>query len=91
MRRALALVTVLALAACGDDDDDGVTDDNTPTIDAGPDAAGPDPTFAAYVIDQVLQNTDSTSDPRPFSEFADLPDPAAELDDTAAFDVLFLP
>jgi len=51
--------------------------DSGPAIDGRADGA-PRPTFAAFVHDQILNHTDSASDPVPFSTFATLVDEDAD-------------
>jgi hypothetical protein len=86
-----AAVTVLVVTACGDDSSGGAPIDAPVAIDAGSDAAIDGPvataTLTTFVIDQVLNNTDDTAAPAPFSAFENLPDP--DGDNAAAYDSLF--
>lgn len=83
--RWLALAALVATAACGDD---GAT---TPIDAATPDAldidAPPAVTFTSYVLDLVQNQTAGTTDPKPFADFATLPDPDA--DNPNAYEALF--
>ena len=87
MRIAIALA--LVLAACGDDGPS-----KQPMPDSGgmpPDAMGDAPpgemTFTSYVIDLVTNGTSGMAQPRPYSEFAMLPDP--DTSNASAYATLF--
>ena len=87
--RWLALATVFATAACGDNDDpadgDAGTDANNTMIDAGTDAT-PMVTFTSFVIQQVM-NPSATGDAIPFATIEPLPDPDKE--NPNAYEALF--
>ncbi len=76
MNKLLQLAIACGLAACG-------PDDHLTTGDANGSDSG---TLTAYVID-LVQSTDAT--PRPYSEFAALPDPDGDANNTAAYARLF--
>lgn len=87
MRIAIALV--LLAAACGDGKHKpGMPDSGMePSVDAMADAPVEQVTFTSYVIDMVTNGTNSTTQARPFAEFATLPDP--DLDNATAYQSLF--
>ena len=76
----LADLLAVPLAGCGDDDGVVTPDATTPTPDAGsgPDAAPPNGSFEAFVIDLVEHRTADDTAPVPFEDFADLPDTSNE-------------
>ena len=76
MKKLLQLAIVCGLAACGPEDHLTVGDAN------GSDSA----TLTSYVI-ALVQTTDGA--PRPYSEFASLPDPDGDANNTAAYGRLF--
>jgi hypothetical protein len=65
------LVVLLLLVACHDNP--AATMDGGP--DAAPDAAPPAATLTSFVIGIVEAETNLTSTPHPFADFATLPDP----------------
>ncbi len=87
---AIALAVGFGLAACGGDDEGGGGTDG-PRPDAETDAmdvdAPPAVTLTSYVIDLVTNQTAGNTDPRPYDDFAQLPDPDA--DNPAAYGALF--
>lgn len=89
-RAALAAMLAAALAACGDDG--GTANPDAKVIDApdpidAPIDAPPDPTFTAFVIDLVLNQTAGNREPVPYDSFANLPDP--DTNNPAAYSSLF--
>lgn len=82
--KKLALVLLVALAACGDDAP-------TKMPDGGMDADGgtEEMTLTSYVKDLVLNQTTSTAMPRPYSEFSSLPDPDGDANNGSAYSSLF--
>jgi hypothetical protein len=87
VRFAIVLVLV---AACGDgkpklDMPDGSME--PPTPDSMADAAIEQMTFTSYVIDMVTNGTSNTAQPRPYAEFATLPD--LDLANPTAYQTLF--
>lgn len=91
--RALALAfAALAAVACGDNssppaDPDAQGPDAPPPIDAGIDAPVDAATFTTFVIDQIVNHTDSTGAPVPASVYGALADP--DVNNPAAYDSLF--
>jgi hypothetical protein len=86
----IAALLLLVLTACGD---------GKPKVDK-PDSGGAEPmadamvdapmgqlTFTAYVIDMVTTGTSNLAQPRPYAEFATLPD--LDLANPAAYQMLF--
>ncbi len=95
--KKLLVLAVLA-AACGDNNKatpgDGGSDASDAGVDAPVDAprdappdAPPAATFTSFVIDQIQNQTSSTTNPVPFATFMGLPDPDSE--NPAAYNVLF--
>ena len=85
--RWLALAAALmASAACGDDDKPADPDAST-IIDANDTDAPPAVTFTSFVIDQVMNQTSATTDPKPYADFETLPDP--DKDNPNAYEALF--
>ncbi|HVV84485.1 MAG TPA: hypothetical protein VHE35_15560 [Kofleriaceae bacterium] len=84
--RWLALAAlVTAATACGDDSGNNNTPD-AQNIDAAIDAPA-EVTFTSYVLDLVLHQTADNTDPKPFSDFSNLPDP--DQDNPNAYEALF--
>jgi hypothetical protein len=87
VRLAIALVV---LAACGDGKpkldmpDSGM---EQPVPDAMVDAAIEEVTFTSYVIDMITNGTNAQAQPRPYTDFASLPD--LDLADPTAYQSLF--
>jgi hypothetical protein len=77
MTRSVVLVLALVLAACGGGDKPTLAPDAAigPTTDAMIDAPPEQATFTSYVIDLITNGTTATAPPRPYAEFANLPDP----------------
>jgi hypothetical protein len=83
----IALALLFALAACGDDapakmpdggmQPDGMTDGGTMA------------TLTSYVKDLIENQTTATAEPRPYSEFATLPDPDGDTNNGSAYSSLF--
>ena len=92
-----AVFALLLVAACGDgggsgddtQEPDAMVPDEPDAMEPEPDAMppGPDPTFTSFVIDQIVNQTASDSDPVPYSDFEALPDPDSENEN--AYDSLF--
>jgi hypothetical protein len=85
-----AIALVLVAGACGDSkkQPDGMPDSGMePTIDAMIDGAMEEATFTSYVIDMITNGTTNTAQPRPYAEFATLPD--LDLANPAAYQTLF--
>jgi hypothetical protein len=83
VRLAAALALALAAAACGDDGGNPGTDGPGPDgdlSDAMPDGP-PMVTLTSFVIELVSNQTAGDTDPRPYAEFATLPDPDADNPD----------
>ena len=73
MRLVLAL---LCVAACGGGDKPTLAPDAAiDPVDASVDAPTEQATFTSYVIDLITNQTSATTQPRPYAEFATLPDP----------------
>jgi hypothetical protein len=86
---AVVLAGLLGLAACGDNSP-GTQYDAGPSADAGPTPdASPVTDFTGFVKDQILNHTDDTTDPVPFTAFATLPDDDLDDDAFAAYADLF--
>jgi hypothetical protein len=86
----IALALVLVVAACGDGKKKPVDMPDSgmePAIDAMVDAPGQEVTFTSYVIDMIANGTSGMTQPRPYSEFATLPD--VDLMNPAAYSTLF--
>lgn len=85
-----AVLFALALAACISEKPALPPDaDVQPMPDAMPDTPTEDTTLTSYVIDLITTQTTATASPRPYSEFATLPDPDAAANNTSAYNVLF--
>ncbi|MBA3542235.1 MAG: hypothetical protein H0T79_21650 [Deltaproteobacteria bacterium] len=89
----LGLMLALFAAACGDNGtskqpDGGPQIDAPGAIDAPIDGPITPETLTSFTIDLVLNHTDNT-DPRPFADFATLPDPDGQANNTAAYNALF--
>lgn len=85
---AVALVLVLASACHSDEKPMLAPDSGTePTPDAMVDAPTPEATLTSYVIDLITNQTSGTTQARPYSEFATLPDP--DTGNTTAYQSLF--
>lgn len=84
----MVLAVALAAGACGDDDPTNRPDAGEEP-DAMPDAAMPPETFTSFVIDQITNQTLSTTEPVPFATFAALPDPDGAMNNTDAYTSLF--
>lgn len=84
---------LIALAACGDNIRPPNNGDANPGVDAAVVDAAPDAppaaTFTSFVIDLVQNQTSNTTAPKPFSDFATLPDPDGDSNNTAAYNPLF--
>ena len=92
MKTALALLVMLA--ACGDGFHKGQQPDAGPgTPDAMADAAVDAPpetvTFTSYVKDLILNQTSGTTQPKPYADFATLPDPDGDNNNGSAYSSLF--
>ena len=87
----LRTVLVIALfgAACGDNRTVVVVDGRDQLDGATDPDAPPASTLTAFVIDQIENHTDETSEPVPYGAFAILPDPDADDDDYSAYAELF--
>lgn len=86
MKRVLALLVVVA--ACGDGKKSDMPDSGMqPTPDAMADAPGGETTFTSYVIDLITNQTNGSTQPRPYAEFATLPDP--DTGNSSAYQSLF--
>lgn len=89
MRIAIAIALVV-LAACGDGKpkldmpDSGM---EQPMPDATADAPIEEATFTHYVIDMITNGTSGQTQPRPYAEFATLPD--LDLENPTAYQTLF--
>jgi hypothetical protein len=85
MRRlVIAAVFVLAAGACGPNPKLHLADGPPP----GPDAGTPPATFTSFVINLVL-NESNTATPFAYSTFATLPDPDGSDNNTSAYSSLF--
>ncbi len=82
--RWLALASLLATAACGDDVDPQVNPDAA--VDAGIDAP-PTATLTSFVLDLITNQTAANTDPKAFEDFSTLPDP--DQDNVNAYEALF--
>jgi hypothetical protein len=93
--KRLVLATLLAAAACGGNNNGPGQDAPPPPppgSDANPGSDAPPPpgaTLTSYVIDLVTNHTTATELPRPFSEFASLPDPDGANNNLTAYQSLF--
>jgi len=85
----IALAFVIALSACVNEKPTLTPDaGNPPSPDAMPDTP-PEATLTSYVIDLITMQTTSTAAPRAYAEFASLPDPDGDTNNTAAYQSLF--
>jgi hypothetical protein len=93
--KRLVLAALLAAAACGGNNNGPGQDAPPPPppgSDANPGSDAPPPpaaTLTSYVIDLVTNHTTATELPRPFSEFASLPDPDGANNNLTAYQSLF--
>jgi hypothetical protein len=93
--KRLVLAALLAAAACGGNNNGPGQDAPPPPppgSDANPGSDAPPPpaaTLTLYVIDLVTNHTTATELPRPFSEFASLPDPDGANNNLTAYQSLF--
>ncbi len=86
------LLFLVALAACGSDNDHKPAPDGSmpPMPDGsgpGSDGSMPMTTFTSYVIDLVVNQTSNTTEARPYSEFQNLID--ADTANSSAYSSLF--
>jgi len=92
-RLALVLAIAGAGAACGDDDNGNPNNDHHDAAEPPPpvpDAVPVPPvTFTTFVIDQIQNHTVNNTAPVPFADFATLPDPDRDSNNTRAYDSLF--
>jgi hypothetical protein len=93
--KRLVLAALLAAAACGGNNNGPGQDAPPPPppgSDANPGSDAPPPpaaTLTSYVIDLVTNHTTATELPRPFTEFASLPDPDGANNNLTAYQSLF--
>ena len=90
------LWALVAAAACGGNNNGPGQDAPPPPppgSDANPGSDAPPPpptaTLTSYVIDLVTNHTTATDLPRPFTEFASLPDPDGANNNLTAYQSLF--
>jgi hypothetical protein len=85
----ISVALVLVLAACGDGKKPAALDSgmDQPQVDAMIDAPIDEVTFTSYVIDMITNGTSNMTPPRPYAEFATLPD--LDLANPAAYQTLF--
>jgi hypothetical protein len=89
VKRVVIAIALAALAACGDNNPTLASDASGMDGGSGSGSGSGQGTLTAYVIDLVTNHTTATELPRPYAEFASLPDPDGDSNNTAAYQSLF--